>query len=131
MNIHGDRFRLSSSEQINGYLDSTAIRRIVENLLGNAVKYGTPETLITTSLTQKKETIEISVHNLGNPIPIEDQKHLFQQFQRTESAQKGSQTGWGIGLTLIQGLADAHGGRVVVRSEESEGTTFTVTLPNH
>ncbi|MBC7429282.1 MAG: HAMP domain-containing histidine kinase, partial [Bacteriovorax sp.] len=127
--IHGDRFRLYSNEQINGYWDCTAIRRIVENLLGNAVKYGMPKALITIALRRKMESIEIAVHNEGNPIPLEDQTLLFRQFQRTESAQKGSQKGWGIGLTLVQGFAKAHGGNVLVRSEVGEGTTFIVELP--
>jgi PAS domain S-box-containing protein len=129
ISIHGDRFRLNSNEQIHGYWECTAIRRIIENLLGNAVKYGAPKALITIGLKQKMETIEISVHNEGNVIPPEDQILLFRLFQRAESARQGSDKGWGIGLTLVQGLVEAHGGSVLVKSEVSEGTTFIVELP--
>jgi len=68
------------------------------------------------------------VHNEGNPIPLKDQASLFDYYQRA-NAQEGNQQGWGIGLTLVKGIAEAHGGKVEVRSSEEEGTTFSIILP--
>jgi signal transduction histidine kinase len=69
------------------------------------------------------------VHNWGNPISAEDQKRLFRPFSRTQGARASGQKGWGLGLTLVQGCAVAHGGRVDVQSTPEGGTTFTLDLP--
>ncbi|MEX1099801.1 MAG: ATP-binding protein [Bacteriovoracaceae bacterium] len=60
---------------------------------------------------------------------MEDQKYLFQQFRRGEKAQNDNKKGWGIGLTLVRGVAQAHGGSVTFKSEVDMGTVFTVILP--
>jgi signal transduction histidine kinase len=70
------------------------------------------------------------VHNEGNVISESDQKTLFQQFRRTEDAHLGDKKGWGLGLTLVRGIVEAHGGTVKVQSTLSEGTIFRVTLSN-
>ncbi|MBC7537895.1 MAG: HAMP domain-containing histidine kinase [Bacteriovorax sp.] len=127
---YGDRFMLETDrESINGYWNEEAIRRVIENLVNNAVKYGSPQQLISVALKQLDNKVEISVHNIGNPIPLADQVNLFQPFHRTSSAQCGEKKGWGLGLTLVRGVAEAHGGFVKVQSNESEGTSFIVTIP--
>jgi signal transduction histidine kinase len=125
--IHNNRFILNASDAIQGYWDFRGIRRIVENLCNNAVKYGAPDTQITINLFEKAESAIIEVCNKGEIISDQDQKFLFQQFRggRKKSAVKG----WGIGLTLVRGVAEAHGGKVKVKSEVETGTIFVVTLP--
>ncbi len=76
-----------------------------------------------------RKSVRISVHNDGAPIPAEELAVLFDPFKRASAALAGGAKGWGLGLTLVKGLADAPGGGVEVRSESSLGTTFTVTLP--
>ncbi len=126
--IHGNRFVFNAKEQFNILFDCDAYRRMIENLATNAVKYGSKDTPITLSLTRKDSTLEISMHNEGNPIPAQDQKTIFEPFKRTESAEKGTQKGWGIGLPLVRGLAEAHGGFAKVESNVA-GTTFTISVP--
>ncbi len=126
----GDRFMLETDrEDITGFWNEEGIRRVVENLTNNAVKYGFPQQLITISLKQIEEVVQLTVHNFGNPISAKDQLSLFQPFHRTSSAQAGGKKGWGLGLTLVRGVVEAHGGSVVVKSSEEEGTSFIVTLP--
>lgn len=127
--VHGERFVLSAPAPINGYWDPKGIRRILENLCSNAVKYGSPNYPIAVSLSQGAETVIIEVQNRGEVISSEDQKYLFQQFHRGRKAASGKKKGWGIGLTLVLGVAEAHGGTVTVESEIETGTIFTVTLP--
>lgn len=127
-NMHGDRFLCEVKEQVIGYWDKEAIRRILENLLSNAIKYGDHYAPVKISFSQNNAVVEIAVNNVGNPIAEDDQKNIFEVFQRSESALKGSAEGWGIGLSLIKGLARAHGGDVSVRSNLSDGTTFTVKI---
>jgi signal transduction histidine kinase len=127
--IHGDRFVLKNDQVVNGYWDRKSLMRIVENLCNNAVKYGCPQSPITICLTSHDDFAIISVQNFGDLISSTDQKTLFRQFRRTQSAHGSRKKGWGIGLTLVRGVAEAHGGSVALASEKEAGTIFTVSLP--
>lgn len=126
--IHGKRFELVANEQFDVVCDGNAITRILENLATNAVKYGSKSTLVTVKLERSDKCLNISMHNLGNPIHSKDLKTIFEPYKRTESAEQSTERGWGIGLSLVKGLAEAHGGRTKVEST-NEGTIFTVSIP--
>lgn len=127
---YGDRFMLETDRvPVGGYWNAEGVRRMLENLVSNAVKYGVPDQLITVRIKPIHDSLQIIVHNFGNPILPEDLPFLFQPFHRTSSAQSGEKKGWGLGLTLVRGVAEAHGGSVKVVSNESEGTSFIVELP--
>ncbi|NMO21893.1 PAS domain-containing protein [Pyxidicoccus fallax] len=127
--VHGDRFVLEAPGPIQGHWSCGGLRRILENLCNNAIKYGARDHGVTVTLAEHgADAVSLSVHNWGNPIPPEDQKLLFQQYRRLDSAQARAQKGWGLGLTLVEGLAQAHRGSVRVDSTRETGTTFTVTL---
>jgi len=125
--IHQNRFTVVSKAPAKGFWSESAIRRVVENLASNAVKYGAKDTPITISIGQMESKVTISVHNLGKSIPMEEQPILFQQFRRTQEAK--AKVGWGLGLTVVKGITEAHHGSVRVTSTETAGTTFTVELP--
>lgn len=127
--VHGDRFELRADGQIDGAWSKSGVRRILENLCSNAIKYGEAGRPITVGLSQSQGNARIAIHNEGRPISAEDQATLFGLYRRTESARAGGQKGWGLGLTLVKGIARAHGGDVGVESAEGQGTTFIVTLP--
>jgi PAS domain S-box-containing protein len=128
--VHGERFVLRGDERLEGHWDGRALRRLIENLCGNAIKYGDATRPVTVSLTREGGQTEIAVHNWGNPIPPEEQERLFHYFARAKSAQASGKKGWGIGLTLVKGVAEAHGGSVRVESTAEKGTTFRVRLPH-
>lgn len=71
----------------------------------------------------------IKVTNQGPPIEEVEQATIFKMFERTRQTTQSSANGWGIGLTIVKGLAEAHGGSVSVHSSRVAGTTFTVVLP--
>lgn len=126
----GDRFILQVDRNpITGFWNGDGIRRVLENLLGNAVKYGGSDELITIKIEQSENYVQITVHNFGNPIPLADQQALFQPFHRSTTAHSGEKKGWGLGLTLVRGVAEAHGGNVSVESSLESGTLFKVTIP--
>ncbi len=129
--MHGDRFGLDGDGPIEGHWDCSALQRVVENLAGNAVKYGDGDSPITVTVVKSDDgpIVELRVHNHGEPIPPEELPRLFTTYLRTVGAARSGQKGWGIGLSLVKGLAEAHGGSVSLRSSAEEGTTFIVRLP--
>jgi len=126
--VHGDRFVYRGNETLEGIWDPRALRRIIENLCNNAIKYGDPKSPVTIRLKQNKGEVQLSVQNYGDLISPEDQISIFRQFKRSRG-QSTKKKGWGIGLTLVRGVAEAHLGKVTVKSEADVGTVFTVTLP--
>lgn len=127
--VCGDRFRLETTEPQIGNWDARALRRAIDNLVANAAKYGDQFTPIAIKCTGAGDRVRISVHNSGEPISQEDQKYIFQQFRRTGSEKSRKTKGWGIGLSLVRGVAESHGGTVRVESSAERGTTFIVELP--
>jgi signal transduction histidine kinase len=127
--IHGDRFVLDSKGPLEGVWDGDALRRAVENLIGNAVKYGNSDTPITIVLRPGTAAAELIVHNEGPPISEAEIPLLFQIYRRSRSAQEGTKTGWGLGLTLVKGVVDAHKGSVRVESSLNMGTSFILSIP--
>lgn len=126
---HGPRFTFNAPKEAFGIWSEEGLRRILENLISNALKYGAKIAPITVTVRTDKEKSELSVHNEGNEIPAEDQSHLFELFHRGKSASSCQETGWGIGLTLVRGITAALGGTVRVQSKLGNGTTFSVELP--
>lgn len=127
--IYGQRFQVEMTEMIKGEWDKQAIRRTIDNLLTNAIKYGDPEKTITIKLFKETRFDCISVHNEGEPMNPEEMPNLFLPFMRMKKAKESGQRGWGLGLNLVMGFVDAHGGTVIVDSGADRGTTFTVKLP--
>lgn len=127
--LHGDRFILTGPASVKGYWSAPAIRRIIENLCGNAIKYGAKNFPVLISVEHDDSDVSIAVKNRGEPIPKENMSTLFQQFSRARSAQASGKLGWGIGLTIVKGITEAHCGEITVHSSEHDGTTFTVILP--
>lgn len=118
----------SKEEKVLGYWDAEALRRAVDNLISNAIKYGDNSAQIQLTFEQLNEYISIAVHNHGNSIPPEKQEKLFDLYYRTQDVK--NQKGWGLGLTLVQGVAAAHGGSVEVKSHPDDGTTFRILIPH-
>lgn len=127
--VHGDRFVLTGDRTALGYWSCNGFRRIIENLCSNAIKYGSLTDTITVHISKKAENLSLKVHNSGNAIAAEDQKFLFDPYRRTIQAETSQQKGWGIGLALVKGITEAHGGKVQVESSVEHGTTFTITVP--
>lgn len=128
--MQGHGCLLKAGESIRGFWSTDRLRRVMRNLIDNAFKYGDTNRSVTLSIQQDAETTTIAVHNEGNPIPADDQAHIFDLHYQASSKQSRSQIGWGLGLTLVKGVVEAHGGSVRVESSAKEGTTFFVTIPN-
>lgn len=127
--VHGNRFVIDAPETLFVYWDRGALRRVIENLANNGIKYGAPTGPVTTRLRAVQDRVLLTVHNLGAPIAPSEVEALFDPFRRSSGAAAGAKQGWGLGLTLVRGIAEAHGGVVTVRSLPDEGTSFILDLP--
>jgi signal transduction histidine kinase len=114
---------------VHGWWDREAIKRALENLISNAMKYGVPNRTIRVKLDEVHQNLVLSVHNEGLPIPVDEQESVFQVFRRAHSAKAGKLRGWGVGLPYVRAVADSHGGSVVLDSAFDRGTTFIITIP--
>jgi PAS domain S-box-containing protein len=127
--VHGERFVYKGPAVLEGYWNANGIKRIIENLSNNAIKYGSSKLPIEIKLVIKDNLVALSVQNFGNPIPENELKSLFELYKRSDSASTGIQKGWGLGLTLVQGVTKAHSGVVKVESSKANGTIFSVIIP--
>lgn len=106
--------------------DKEAVRRILDNLLSNAVRHTERNGQITLSATERAGRLFFSVCDTGQGIPEEYLPTLFSRFVQVGSQSGG---GTGLGLALVKRLVEAQGGQVSVESRAGEGPTFTFTLP--
>lgn len=122
------RVALNVPDRLEGVWAPDQLRRALWNLMTNALKYGSADGTVTMDVHREPDSVIISVHNTGPGIPSEDQPRLFEPFSRAVGAE-GRARGWGLGLTLVRGFVDAHGGSLDLSSTSESGTTFTVRLP--
>ncbi len=128
--LHGDRFVLRCAARVRGVWYADALQRALWNLATNAVKYGAPESPVLITVRRLDEGVELSVHNEGGTIPRSVRAAIFDPFARFTMTGEGHEhQGYGLGLAMVKGCAEAHGGTVEVASEHGLGTTFTVRLP--
>lgn len=114
---------------LEGYWCPHGLKRILHNLLDNAIKYGDSTQPILIKTEQEHGALALSIHNRGQPIPIEEQENIFQPFHRSQQAEEQNVKGWGFGLPIVRGIVEAHGGTIEVDSTEALGTTISFTLP--
>ena len=108
--------------------DPNWIMRLSKILIDNACKYAAPGTTIDVKLSRASGHVTLSVTNQGNVIDPEDLPHLFDRFYRSDKARDRETGGFGLGLAIAKGIAEAHGGTISATSTAEAGTTFTVTL---
>ena len=108
--------------------DERKIRQVLLNLLSNAIKFTPEGGRIEVGAQAVNGSIEVSVTDTGVGIAPEDQKAVFEEFRQVGSAEKKVE-GTGLGLALSRKFIELHGGRISVKSQEGQGSTFTFTIP--
>lgn len=111
------------------YGDETHLINCVVNLLDNAIKYksGNPEIKLT--LEEKGNNILLSVADNGKGMTADTQKHIFEKFYRAHEGDIHNTKGFGLGLSYVRGILEAHGGTIEVWSKPGVGTKFTIVIP--
>ena len=112
--------------------DHDKVYKVVNNLLSNAVKFtpsgGRIAVRVENSVRNGREYVAVSVRDTGCGMEEKDKERIFTRFYQVESSHK-SQSGSGIGLHLVKGYVDLHGGEITVDSRPGEGSVFTFFLP--
>lgn len=109
--------------------DPTHISNIIHNLLDNAYKYSKEKPVIGIRLTDTTKNVTIEVSDNGIGMDAESVKHIFDKFYRVHTGNLHDVKGFGLGLSYVKAIVDAHGGAVKVKSELGKGSSFIVSLP--
>ncbi len=109
--------------------DANRLRRIFTNLLDNAIKFSKIDGTITLLTDQTEKDIVVEVKDEGIGIDPKDLPFIFDTFNRGKDAEK--REGFGLGLATVKAIVEAHGGRVLVKSELDKGSVFKVMLPKN
>jgi signal transduction histidine kinase len=102
---------------------------LIRNLVSNAVKFSYEGGQVEVKAGEKDGQLLFSVSDQGIGIPSEDLPHLFEKFYRVRLAMESGIKGTGLGLALAKEAAEAHGGRIEVKSQVGVGSCFTAILP--
>jgi two-component system phosphate regulon sensor histidine kinase PhoR len=108
--------------------DETYLTLLVENLLGNAIKYSGPETSVEVRVTEVGDEVQVAVMDRGIGLDDVSTERIFEPFYRSDSARTAA-TGLGIGLALCQRVVSALGGRIWARAREGGGAEIGFALP--
>lgn len=114
---------------VTGWWNRSALERALENIIGNAHKYGDLGAPIDVTVAENSGRAIVSVRNQGKPIPPEEFEAIFQQFVRSKGAGESTTGGWGVGLPYVRAVAQSHGGSAVVYSDAENGTVFVIDVP--
>ncbi len=111
-------------------IDTEQIRRVMNNLVGNAVKYRNNDIhgVMNVRLTDANDSVRVSVSDNGIGISKTALPHIFDRFYRADKSRTAGRAGTGIGLAIVKKIVEEHGGRVFARSELGSGTTISFTV---
>ena len=109
--------------------DEELLRRLILNLLDNAIRYTPPGGRVEAGLESEDGQVRMQVADTGIGIPEEAAPHIFERFYRADKARSRQDGGFGLGLAIVKWIAESHHGAVSLSSRAGAGTAFTVTLP--
>jgi heavy metal sensor kinase len=121
----------SLEEKVCVSADLRSLRRLMHNLLSNAIHYTSSGGTVTIELLKEGSQALLRVSDTGMGIPEEDLPHIFERFYRVDKARARDEGGSGLGLAMCRHIVEAHRGRIDVESRPGKGSSFTVRLPLH
>jgi signal transduction histidine kinase len=109
--------------------DRNRISQVLDNLIGNAIKFSSERARVSVSLSRRNGTAIVSVSDEGMGIAREDQSRLFMDFPGLRNEPTGGEKSTGMGLTIARKIIEEHSGTLTVESEAGLGSIFSFTLP--
>ena len=110
-------------------IDTDKMTQVIDNILGNAIKYSPDGGKITVSMKTTDDQMILSISDQGLGIPKEDLPKIFDRFYRVDKARSRAQGGTGLGLAIAKEIVKQHNGFIWAKSEYGKGSTFTIVLP--
>lgn len=110
------------------YGNEGSIRQLISLLLDNAVKYSTDDGQIRLSFHNAGRNLILQVWNTTDSIPVGRHDELFERFYRADKSRNQKTGGFGIGLSVVYAIANAHKGKITARSDDGNSLLFTITL---
>jgi len=104
------------------------LRRAINNLLSNAIRYTPKKMTVTVHIKEHHQWVDLIVENPGTPIPEEHLSRLFDRFYRVDPSRQRKSEGSGIGLAIVKSIVNAHKGKTSVTSD-TVSTCFIISLP--
>ena len=111
-------------------VDVILMKRVISNLVENAIKYSGANSKVLITTWDDEEWVYLQIKDDGIGIPREALAHIFDRFYRVKNDASHSIKGSGLGLYLVKYFVELHGGSIVAESIQGQGTTFTVKLRN-
>lgn len=111
------------------YGDAEALKRLITNLLQNALKYTDANGEVKVSLETVSRQTKLVIADTGIGIASENLQHLFNRFYRVDPSRSRNAGGSGLGLSIVKAIVDAHKGKIEVQSGLGKGTTLSILLP--
>ena len=109
--------------------DRALLERLIDNLVGNAVRYARPDSLVRVETDRRPDGVVLRVANSGEAIGADELPHLFERFYRRGTARSRESGGSGLGLAIVAAVAEVHGGVYAAEAPAEGGLVVTVTLP--
>ncbi|WP_226529736.1 sensor histidine kinase [Metabacillus niabensis] len=124
----GIKLEFICQKETFAHIDPIRFEQVFLNLLDNSIKYSDTKTLTTIELTKKENIIDIYVRDQGQGIPAEDLPYIFDRLYRVDKSRSRLTGGYGLGLSIVKEIIDAHGGTISIESQLNKGTCFKITL---
>ena len=121
------KLQFNGAHTVEVLADKNQLKRLLLNLVDNAIKYTPAGGVIAIDLRQQKELADIEITDTGIGIPEAELPFIFDRFYRVDKSR--SSIGFGLGLSIAQSIAMAHGGKIYARANSPQGTVFTISLP--
>jgi two-component system OmpR family sensor kinase len=115
------------AETVTG--DSHQLQQVIANLLRNAIVHTPDDTPIDVTVARSGDDVRLDVRDHGPGLPDDAGDHIFERFWRSEAGRERGKAGSGLGLSIVAGIVEAHGGRVHAKNASDGGAIFSVWLP--
>ena len=111
------------------FMDTPRIGRVLNNLIGNALRHTPAGGKVQVQVSPHEREVIVEISDTGEGIPQEDMPYVFERFYRGDKSRNRATGGAGLGLAIVRGIVEAHGGRIIVESQVEQGTKFQFSLP--
>jgi signal transduction histidine kinase len=127
--LNGDRKFVFESKTASLEADRSRLRQVLDNLIGNAIKYSPQQSPIEVRAWETDGEVSVCVRDYGPGLPEETLEGIFEPFSRGQNAQQHSVQGYGLGLAICRAIVQAHHGRIWASLPEGGGLAVTFALP--